>query len=155
MFAPSALSQVRASANILALISERVRLKRIGRTQDYIGLCCFHIEKTPSFRVHADRGFYKCFGCGKSGDAIAFLRAIDGLSFPEAVRVLAERSGVALDSVPVREYRERLAIAEGLAGECAYWVSLGGYAAVVRAAMLPTVEVEAFEWMRGNLEVEW
>lgn len=144
-FNPAALDQVRRDTNLLALIGERIPLRKLGASS--IGLCPFHQEKTPSFRVHPT--YFKCFGCGRAGDAISFLRAIDGLSFPDAVRVLAERAGVSLDDAPVN--RERRAVAAEIAGECAYWVSAGFYAAWLRRKMLPAVEVEAWEWLRGDL----
>ena len=78
----------------MALIGERAALKRQG--QRWVGLCPFHTEKTPSFSVNAEEGFYYCFGCQKSGDAITFVRETEHLDFVEAVRRLADRSGITL-----------------------------------------------------------
>lgn len=89
-----AIDQVRSRTNLIELVAETVNLKRRGRS--HIGLCPFHQEKTPSFNVNEERGFYHCFGCGKSGDAIRFVEETEGLSFVEAVRRLAERAGVTL-----------------------------------------------------------
>ena len=85
---------VRSATDILALIGEYTPLKRIGRR--YVGLCPFHAEKTGSFSVNAEEGLYYCFGCQASGDAITFLRNIEGCDFVEAVERLAARAGIAV-----------------------------------------------------------
>lgn len=92
------IERVRETADIVEVISQYVTLKKSGGS-DFLGLCPFHNEKTPSFRVHSDRGFYKCFGCGKGGNVYTFLMEIEGLSFPEAVKHLAERYGLDLPHV--------------------------------------------------------
>jgi hypothetical protein len=89
---------IKRSVDIVQVIGDVVQLKRKGGTQDYLGLCPFHHEKTPSFVVHKDRGFFKCFGCGASGDVIKFEQEIGGLPFKEAIKALAERYGVRLDT---------------------------------------------------------
>jgi DNA primase len=86
--------QVKSSIDIVKVIGEYVRLKRSGSTSNYKGLCPFHQEKSPSFNVNQARQFYKCFGCGVSGDALKFVQEIDGLTFPEALKMLAERAGI-------------------------------------------------------------
>lgn len=88
------IERVRQQASIVAVVEESVRLQRRGRS--LIGLCPFHKEKTPSFHVNPERGFYHCFGCGVSGDAIRFTQETQGISFVDAVRELAERFGVAI-----------------------------------------------------------
>ncbi|MGA2530343.1 MAG: DNA primase [Acidimicrobiales bacterium] len=88
------VAAVRAATDILALIGEYTPLKRVGRR--YVGLCPFHAEKTGSFSVNAEEGLYYCFGCQASGDAITFLRTIEGCDFVEAVERLAARSGIAI-----------------------------------------------------------
>ncbi len=88
------VAQVRAATDIVALIGEHAALKRQG--QRWVGLCPFHTEKTPSFSVNAEEGFYYCFGCQKSGDAITFVRETEHLDFVEAVRRLADRTGITL-----------------------------------------------------------
>jgi DNA primase len=88
------VAAVRAATDILALIGEYTPLKRVGRR--YVGLCPFHAEKTASFSVNAEEGLYYCFGCQASGDAITFLRNIEGSDFVEAVERLAARSGIAI-----------------------------------------------------------
>ena len=88
------IEQVKQAADLVGVISEYVQLKQRGR--GWIGLCPFHSEKTPSFLVHPDEGYYKCFGCGKSGDIITFSREIESVTFRDAVVGLAERYGVSL-----------------------------------------------------------
>ncbi len=93
-FDQAILEQIRQQTDIVALISQYVALKKRGR--NYLGLCPFHNEKTPSFTVSPDKGFYHCFGCKASGDAIAFLMNYENKSFQEAVEALAESSGIEL-----------------------------------------------------------
>lgn len=88
------IEQIRQKVDLLELVGEVVALKRVGR--NYAGLCPFHPENTPSFFVHPERGIFKCFGCGKGGDAITFVMEYYRMSFPEAVRFLAERLGIPL-----------------------------------------------------------
>jgi DNA primase len=92
MIADDTIDRVRREARIVAIVGERVKLTKRGRS--YVGLCPFHKEKTPSFHVNEERGFYHCFGCAASGDAIKFVREVDGLSFVDAVRAIAERQGI-------------------------------------------------------------
>jgi DNA primase len=82
--------------DLLGVVSRYVSLRRQG--QRWVGLCPFHSEKTPSFTVSPDRGFFKCFGCGKGGDVFTFLQLREGLSFGEALRALAETANVQIDS---------------------------------------------------------
>lgn len=88
------IDEVKSRLAIEAVIGRRVQLRKQGPR--YVGLCPFHQEKSPSFTVTPDRGFFKCFGCGKGGDVITFVREIDGLEFMDALRVLADEAGVAL-----------------------------------------------------------
>ncbi|HKW68905.1 MAG TPA: DNA primase, partial [Terriglobales bacterium] len=86
---------VKQQADIIRIVGEYVRLKKAG-AQNYAGLCPFHQEKTPSFSVHATRQFYHCFGCGASGDVFSFVQKIENITFPEAVRVVAQKVGIPL-----------------------------------------------------------
>jgi len=90
-FAP----RVKAAVDIVAVLGEYVRLKKQGVNR-FVGLCPFHSEKTPSFSVHAGLQFFKCFGCGKGGDVFTFLMEMEGLSFFEALKTLAEQNGIPL-----------------------------------------------------------
>jgi DNA primase len=85
--------QLKSSVDIVSVVGEYVRLKKAG-PQVHKGLCPFHGEKTPSFNVHAARQFYKCFGCGEGGDVFSFVQKIEGISFYEALQLLAERHGI-------------------------------------------------------------
>ena len=95
--------RIRDATDIIDLVSEHVQLTRRGR--NFLGLCPFHEEKTPSFSVNPDRQFYHCFGCGVGGDVFKFIQEIDRVTFVEAVKFLAERAGIALPerSGPSRE----------------------------------------------------
>jgi DNA primase len=96
MIPPDVVAQVRERSDILVVIGETVpSLKRKGRT--YVGLCPFHKEKTGSFNVNPDRGFFHCFGCRESGSVIDFIMKVEGATFPEAVRSLAERLGMQIE----------------------------------------------------------
>jgi DNA primase len=108
------IAQVRAATDIVALISEHSLLKKVGRR--WTGLCPFHTEKTPSFSVNAEEGFYYCFGCQQSGDAITFVRAMDHLDFVDAVRYLADRSGITLheDAETGRDHQRRSQILDAM-----------------------------------------
>lgn len=88
------IAKVRASTDFVALASEHLALKRVGNR--WVGLCPFHAEKSPSFSLNAELGFYYCFGCGAKGDVITFVREIEHLDFVEAVERLAGRSGISL-----------------------------------------------------------
>lgn len=92
MIGQETLDRVRREIGIVELIGQTVRLQKRGRS--HVGVCPFHKEKTPSFHVNAERGFYYCFGCHESGDAIKFVQRIEGLEFHEAVRELASRAGI-------------------------------------------------------------
>ncbi len=119
-FPPGFLDELRARTNLAELIGRRVKLTRRGR--EHVGLCPFHNEKTPSFTVSEDKGFYHCFGCGAHGDAISFLMNTEGLAFPESVERLAGAAGLAVpressESKETRDHREQLlATVEAAAG---------------------------------------
>jgi DNA primase len=89
------IERVVDAADMVALVSARTPLRRVGAR--WTGRCPFHEERTPSFSVNAERKLFHCFGCGKGGDLIAFVRETEGLDFAEAVEWLADRSGVALE----------------------------------------------------------
>lgn len=97
MISPETIAQVRQRANIVAIISETVKLTRRGR--HHLGLCPFHKEKTPSFHVNGETGRYYCFGCHEKGSVIDFIMRLEGLEFPQAVRVLAERIGIEIEEL--------------------------------------------------------
>ncbi|MBV8454517.1 MAG: DNA primase [Deltaproteobacteria bacterium] len=93
-FTESEIEEVRSRADIVEVIGAHVRLRRAGR--NFVGLCPFHNEKTPSFSVSPERGFFHCFGCGAGGTVFDFLIRMEGLTFPEALQSLAKRYGITL-----------------------------------------------------------
>jgi len=92
----SKIDEVRSASDIVDVISSYVRLKKRGK--NFVGLCPFHQEKTPSFNVSPDKQMYYCFGCGNGGNVITFISQLEKVSFIEAIRTLAERAGIALPS---------------------------------------------------------
>lgn len=95
------IEQIRSQANIVDVVGEYVTLKKAGR--NYLGLCPFHKEKTPSFNVNQERGMYKCFGCGKAGNAITFVQDHLHMTFPDAVRHLATKMGIVIPEEEVED----------------------------------------------------
>ena len=91
---------VKDHSDIVKIIESYIRLRKAG-AQNFSGLCPFHKEKSPSFSVHAVRQFYHCFGCGVSGDVFSFVQKIENVTFPEAVRIVAQKAGIPL---PKREF---------------------------------------------------
>lgn len=100
------VEQIRSNSDIVDIVGEVVDLRPRGK--NLVGLCPFHDEKTPSFNVSPDMGIFKCFGCGKSGNSITFMMDYHGLSFPEALKSLADRLGIAVefDSAPSPETKD-------------------------------------------------
>jgi DNA primase len=91
-FSPDFASRVKSSADIVRIVGESVRLKKAG--SNWIGLCPFHQEKTPSFSVHSTKQFYYCFGCGAKGDVFRFVMETERVDFPESLRRVAQRTGI-------------------------------------------------------------
>ena len=84
--------EIRSRLDIVELVGEYLSLKRVGR--NYVALCPFHAERTPSFTVSPDKQIFYCFGCGEGGDVIKFVMLMEDLSYFEALRVLASRIGI-------------------------------------------------------------
>ncbi len=95
------ITEIKNAVDIVDVVSEAVILKKAGK--NFLGLCPFHSEKTPSFSVSPEKQIFHCFGCGAGGNAFTFVMKQHGLSFPEAVRFLARRCGI---SLPEREMSE-------------------------------------------------
>jgi DNA primase len=103
--AGSFADRVKQQADIVRVVGEYVRLKKSG--QNFTGLCPFHSEKTPSFAVHPVKQIYHCFGCGAGGDVFKFVMEMDKITFPEAVRAVAEKCGIAIPRARERTPEER------------------------------------------------
>ncbi len=123
------IDEIRRRADIISLIGEYVSLKKAGK--NFVGLCPFHQEKTPSFTVSSEKQIFHCFGCGEHGDVFSFLMKINNLTFPEAVRQLAKKVGVDIPqrvlSGKEREnytIREQILMVNGFAAE--YFVGILG-----------------------------
>src|SRR5260370_4212351 len=92
--AGSFAERVKQQADIVRVVGEYVRLKKSG--QNFTGLCPFHAEKSPSFAVHPTKQIYHCFGCGVGGDVFKFVMEMEKCAFPEAIRIVAEKCGIAI-----------------------------------------------------------
>ncbi|MBL7973331.1 MAG: DNA primase [Candidatus Kapabacteria bacterium] len=101
------VEEVRSHSDIVDVIGEHVALQRRGK--NFLGLCPFHNEKTPSFNVNPELGIYKCFGCGKSGNVISFLMEHNGQNFVESVRFLANKAGITIptDDITPKEQEQQ------------------------------------------------
>lgn len=117
--AVGAAAEIKSRLSIVDVVGETVALKKAGTT--FKGLCPFHAEKTPSFVVTPARGTYKCFGCGKGGDIFSFVMERDGLSFADALKVLAGRAGVELDERRGRDDGRRARLREVLETAIAFY----------------------------------
>src|SRR6187549_602798 len=104
-FSEHFIEELRQRADLVRIIEPYAPLKKKGA--NWMGCCPFHDEKTPSFSVSPSKGFYKCFGCGKGGNAFTFLMEMEGLNFPEAVQRVAEMNGVPLPQpIDDRQYEQ-------------------------------------------------
>ena len=97
------ISEIKNSVNIVDVIGEVVQLTKAGR--NFLGLCPFHGEKTPSFNVVEDKQFYHCFGCGKSGDVFKFIEDYRGISFMEAVQIVGDQAGIQVQALAPSQSR--------------------------------------------------
>lgn len=117
---------LKQQADIVRVVGDYVKLKKAG-AQNFSGLCPFHNEKTPSFSVHATRQFFHCFGCGVSGDVFSFVQKVENITFPEAVRLIAQKLGVAMPKVEfsspqeAREAKLRMALLDVHERACAFF----------------------------------
>ena len=100
------IDEIRTSNDIVSIISQYVVLKRSGR--NFLGLCPFHREKSPSFSVSPDKQIFHCFGCGVGGDVIHFISKIENLDFKQALEELAQRSGITLPTLTNGQDEKRL-----------------------------------------------
>src|SRR5271155_1903312 len=103
--AGSFADRVKQQADIVRVVGEYVRLKKSG--QNFTGLCPFHGEKTPLFSVHPVKQIFHCFGCGKGGDVFSFVMEMEKCEFPDAVRLVAEKCGIAIPQRKASSPEER------------------------------------------------
>jgi DNA primase len=117
---------LKQQADIVRIVGDYVKLRKAG-AQNFSGLCPFHSEKTPSFSVHATRQFFHCFGCGKSGDVFTFIKDVENITFPEAVRLVAQKLGVPMPKASysspgeAKEARIRTALLEVQERACSFF----------------------------------
>jgi DNA primase len=133
----SQVDEVRAATDIVKLVGDYVKLRKAGA--NFMGLCPFHQEKTPSFAVHPTKQIFHCFGCGVGGDVFKFVMLIENLSFPEALRRVAEKVGVPLrevfrDEISDANARERAALHKIHEAAAKFFASQLGATAEGRAA---------------------
>jgi DNA primase len=152
------INEIRQHADIVSIIGQYVRLRQRGK--NFVGLCPFHTEKTPSFNVSPSLGIYKCFGCGKSGDVFTFLREYAGMSFTEAVYHLARQLGISIpEDTPqvsdAAEHRRRLIAC--LEAACTFFRSQADQSPEAkkffRERMLPESVIKRFRL--GYAPAEW
>lgn len=136
------IEEIKSKMDILEVIQDHVKLKKNGA--NYVGLCPFHNEKSGSFTVSKAKGIYKCFGCGKSGDAIQFLVEHEKKTFPEAIELLASKYNVELDGTAKREFVKPLPRLEKLLPKTIQWFESRG---INNNTLLRMKITEAVEWM--------
>src|SRR5579872_2561465 len=113
MIAQQTIQQILSRIDIIEIVGSFVKLKKRGA--NYLGLCPFHNEKTPSFTVSPAKEIYKCFGCGRSGNTIGFLMEHEKYSYVEALRWLANRYGIEVAETETSpEYQQRQQVSESL-----------------------------------------
>jgi DNA primase len=128
------VERVRAASDIVEIVGQTVQLKRVGR--NWMGLCPFHDEKTPSFSVNAERQFYHCFSCKAGGDVFKFVESSEHLGFIEAVELLSRRAGITIPErrgAPRGERARLLDAIEASAAAFEMWLADPGRGAKVRA----------------------
>lgn len=120
------VEEIREKCDLVEIISAHVRLRKAGK--NFLGLCPFHNEKTPSFNVNPERQVWKCFGCGEGGDVFKFVQKVDNLTFPQAVEQLAKQVGVTIErsEKAAREYSERDRILRANNIACAFFRNMLG-----------------------------
>jgi twinkle protein len=144
MINQNSASEVKQRANIVEVIGERVKLRREGG--EHVGLCPFHTEKTPSFKVNQADRFFKCFGCGKQGDVFDFLQFMDGKTYPEAVKEMAVRYNVELEyDRPLKEYKKPVLSKNPLSAT--FLKPFAEYRKIKPSTLEKFRVTEAIEWM--------
>ena len=104
-YSDNLIDEIKVNNDIVDIISQYVILKRSGR--NFLGLCPFHKEKTPSFSVSPDKQIFHCFGCGVGGDVISFVCKLENIGYKEAIELLAEKAGIALPTTDNEQDNKR------------------------------------------------
>lgn len=144
MISQETIEQVKASVAIVDVVGSYVKLKKNG--QNHIGLCPFHNEKSPSFTVSPSKGIYKCFGCGRSGDAIAFVMEHENKSYPETIGIIAGKMGIAFDEeTKPKEFIKPPARLEKLGQKAIAWFE--NSRCISNNTLLRVGVTESREWM--------
>lgn len=164
---PEAGSRIRAAVPIADVVQRYLPLKKTG-ADDWTGLCPFHGEKTPSFKVHPNKGFYKCFGCGAAGDVLNFVQAIEHIPFPRAVETLANEFHVDIAGKPdTRSWKQKQQQQEAVSSTAAearvfwrefgrrQWLRIRAAEAQIRKLIEWTWEYEADEEVGRQIEAAW
>jgi len=138
------IEQVKASMSIVDIVGSYVKLKKRGA--EYEGLCPFHDEKTPSFKVSAAKRIYKCFGCGRSGDAIAFVMEHQNKSYPETIGIIAEKMGISFEEqIKPKEFVKPVPRLEKIGQKALTWFETSR--GISNNTLLRMGVTEAREWM--------
>lgn len=148
-FMISNIEQIKDAASIVDIIQQHIKLKKSG--PDMEGLCPFHSEKTPSFKVSESKGIYKCFGCGKSGDAIQFLIDHERMNYIEAIKFIANKYNIAIEE-ETKEYQKPVQRLELLQPDTIKYFKSRG---ISNNTLLRLKVTECIEWMpKANAEVK-
>ena len=143
------IDQIKAAAKIHEVINTRLKLKKKG--SDYVACCPFHNEKTPSFTVSPARDIFKCFGCGKSGDAIAFLMDLENLNYPQAIKEVAKIYNIEVDQSNSTNYEKPTPRLEKLSAAGIKYFEQRG---ISNNTLLRFNITESVEWMpKANKEI--
>lgn len=116
------VEEIKQKADILQIIGEYVQLKKAG--VNWKGRCPFHNEKTPSFMVNPDRNIWHCFGCGEGGDVYSFIQKIEGLEFPEALKLLGDKTGVKIERFDPRVSSQKNRLMDICSAATGHWQTL-------------------------------
>lgn len=140
MIAEESIEAVKSKMKVQEVVGDFVALKKEGA--DYVGLCPFHTEKTPSFKVSASKQIYKCFGCGKSGDAIQFLVEAQGKTYVQAVMYIAHKYGVEISDIVNKDYVKPLPRLETISEKAIAWFEKRGISnnTIIRFKLTSSIE---------------
>ena len=154
----SPVEEIKAKLDIVEVIKEYIQVKAAGA--NFQALCPFHREKSPSFVISPEKQIWHCFGCGKGGDVLSFVQNMEGLSFPDTLRLLAQKAGVTLQHEATQEYSKRARLLDGLqnaAEKYAYWLENESAGKRMKDYLLKrgfSLETRRY-WQIGYSQVNW